>query len=200
MSFDLYLITDPAADVIGVTRAALSAAEPGRVAVQLRDKSASARELIALASALLPICRAAGAPLFVNDRADVARIVGADGAHLPEAGLSVQEARTILGPSARIGRSCHDRAGLERALRDGADLATLAPVNAVPGKGAPLGVEGFARAARDLPLDVYALGGVGAEDARALREAGARGVAVIRAVYGAVDPAAEVRALLSALR
>lgn len=195
-AFGLYLITDPScARVLEVTAAALGAAPPGAVAVQARSKSASARELVSLAAALRPICRAHEAPLLVNDRADVAKVVGADGVHLPESGLRVSEARDVLGERACIGRSCHDRAGLERAARDGADFATLAPVGDVPGKGAPLGVAGFAAIVRGLAIPTYALGGV--TEAAPLRRAGAAGVAVIRAVYGAGDPAQAVRALLA---
>lgn len=196
MTFTLYLITDPSArDVVAITRAVLADAPPGSIAVQVRDRGGSARTLVELASVLLPICRASSAPLLVNDRADVAKVVGAGGVHLPEAGLSVAEARAVLGPDALVGRSCHDREGLERAAREGASFATLAPVFEVPGKGAPLGVEGFARATRGIALDVYALGGVGPDDVAALRAAGARGVAVIRAVYAAADPVRAARAL-----
>lgn len=200
MTFVLYLITDPSAsDVVEATRAALDAAPPGAVAVQARAKGASARELVALAAALAPVCRSRSAPLIVNDRADVARVVGADGVHLPEEGLSVADARAVLGPRSLVGRSCHDRAGLEEARQAGASFATLAPIREVPGKGAPLGVPGLAAAVRGLSLDVYALGGLSARDAPELLAAGARGVAVIRAVYGAADPAAAARELVSAL-
>ncbi len=223
------LITDPGVpDPVGATRAALRGAPPGRVVVQARHKGASARALFALAAALLPVCRAAGARLVVNDRADVARAVGADGVHLPETGLSVAQARRVLGDRvlgdrvlgdrvlgervlgervlgdrvlgerALVGRSCHDRAGLERAQEDGADYALLAPVGAVPGKGPALGVAGFARAVAGLTLPVVALGSVEPRDASALRGAGAAGLAVVRAVYGADDPTSAVRELLRA--
>lgn len=196
-SFRLYLITDPSNDrVLAITEAALRAAPPRSIAVQARNKGASAREIAEFVRALLPICRASGAPLLVNDRADVAKAAGADGVHLPEAGLSVADARAVLGPNALVGRSCHDREGLERAARDGADFATLGPVGAVPGKGVPLGVEGFAASIRGLAIPIYALGGVNAANAQSLRDAGAAGLAVIRAVYGAGDPARIVRALL----
>ncbi|HEY8427380.1 MAG TPA: thiamine phosphate synthase, partial [Sandaracinaceae bacterium] len=64
-------------------------------------------------------------------------------------------------------------------------------------KGPALGIDGFAEAVRSIAIDVYALGGVGAAHVSALREAGARGVAVVRAVYAAPDPAAAARALLA---
>lgn len=195
MSFALYLITEGASPrIIERTEAALRGAPPGAVAVQARAKGAGARALADLAAALRLICRAAGAPLLVNDRADVAQLVGADGVHLPEAGLTVDEARTLLGPSALIGRSCHDRAGLDAAQRAGADFATLGPIFAVPGKGAPLGLDGFRAAVDGLDLPTYALGGVDASRADAFQR-----VAVIRAVYASADPASAVRAMLAAM-
>lgn len=200
MSFVLYLITDPQlGDPVLATRAALSAGPPGRTAVQVRHPGASPRELHALASALRPICRRAGAPLLVNDRVDVAQLAGADGVHLPERGLDVAQARALLGPKAWIARSCHDREGLVRAEAAGASFATLGPVGPVPGKNPPLGIDGFADAIRGLSLPVYALGGVNAGSARPLADAGAAGVAVVRSVFAAPDPAAAVTDLLRAL-
>lgn len=193
VSFSLYLITDPQLDPIERTRAALAGAPPGAIAVQARHAGASAREIAELASALLPICRAASAPLLVNDRADVARAIGADGVHLPERGLSVAQARAVLG-SAIVGRSCHDREGLLAAAD--ADFATLGPIAEVEGKNPPMGVDGFARAIQGIALPVYALGGVDERSAPALIAAGARGIAVVRAVYGSRDPADGVRSLL----
>jgi thiamine-phosphate pyrophosphorylase len=137
--------------------------------------------------------------MLVNDRADVALLVGADGVHLPEAGLTVAQARELLGPDALIGRSCHDRAGFAAADAAGASFATLGPIGPVPGKGPPMGADGFARAVEELPLPAYALGGVDAAAAPALVEAGAAGVAVVRAVYDAPDPAAAVAAILRTL-
>lgn len=181
---------------------------PAGVAVQLRAKSASARELYEAASALRPITRAAGALLLVNARLDVAIAAGADGVHLPERGLPPSAVRARM-PDAWVGVSCHDARGLARATAEGADYAVLGPIGPVPGKGAPLGVEGFrallARAPRtgaprgSRPLPVLALGGIGAGDAPALLEAGAHGVAVIRAVVGASDPAEALASMLRAL-
>jgi thiamine-phosphate pyrophosphorylase len=194
------LITDPSVpDLLEVVRSALSAAPPDRVAIQARHKGASARTLAELVSSLLPLCRAARALLIVNDRADVARALGADGVHLPEAGLTVAEARAVLGEHALVGRSCHDRAGLERAREQGADYALLAPIGSVPGKGAPLGVEGFAHRVAGLALPVHALGGVEPELVPALRAAGAAGVAVSRGVLASGEPASALGAFVAAL-
>jgi thiamine-phosphate pyrophosphorylase len=111
--------------------------------------------------------------------------------------MAPADARAALGPRAWLGVSCHDPSGLRRAADGGADYATLSPVFDSPNKGPALGIERFAAFARAAPLPVFALGGVQARHAEQLRAAGARGLAVISAVFGAADPAAAVRALLS---
>ena len=197
--FDLLLITDEAPELAARVTLALAGVPPGRVAVQLRHKRLSAHALFELGSVLRTVTRKAGASLLINDRVDVAQAVGAEGVHLPEQGLSVTVARRLLGPDALVGRSCHDAAGLARAAADGADYATLAPVFEVPGKGPPLGIEGFASACQHARLPVYALGGINAAHTSELRAAGARGVAVIRHVLGSDDPATRVATLLAHL-
>lgn len=192
--FRVLLITDPAYDVVSITRAALAGVRRGDVAVMVRDKSATARQLAALARALLPICRARGAPLLVNERCDVARAVGTDGAHLPERGLSVADARAVLGPGALIGASRH---GPDEG--EAADYVVLGPVGDVPGKARAMGLSRFAAACSTYSVPVYALGGVDAAGAAALIEGGARGVAVIRAVYASSDPPASLAALIQAV-
>ena len=196
--FDLLLITDEAPGLCDRVSRALERAPAGRVAVQLRHKSLPADALLELARELRIITRDAGAPLLMNDRVDVALAIGADGVHLPERGLPVEVARAQL-PAGLVGRSCHDAQGLARAAREGADFVTLAPVFAVPGKGRPLGVHGFAQLCRQASLPVYALGGIAPAHTSELRTAGARGVAVIRSVLGAADPAAQLETLLSQL-
>lgn len=198
-AFDLMLITDEGPDVAGRVERALSGSAPGRVAVQLRAKGASSGAAFRLAEHLRAITRAHGAPLLINDRVDIALAVGADGVHLPESGLPVAVARALLGAHALIGVSRHDRKGLEQAAQAGADYATLAPVHAVPGKNPPLGIAGFAEAIASLRLAVYALGGVQASHVPPLCRAGARGIAVMRAVMSADDPAGVVYDLLQRL-
>jgi thiamine-phosphate pyrophosphorylase len=197
--FDLLLITDEAPDLPDRVARALQPAPRGRVAVQLRHKSLPAEPLLELAHHLRTITRERGALLLVNDRIDLAQAVEADGVHLPERGFPVEVARHLLGEHCLIGRSCHDAAGLARAARDRADYATLAPVHAVPGKGPPLGIDGFARLCRAASLPVYALGGITAAHVSALRASGARGVAVIRHALADDEPDARVAALLALL-
>jgi thiamine-phosphate pyrophosphorylase len=192
----LYLVTDRrlVPDLVSAVQAALSGLPPGVAAVQLREKDLAAAHLLDLAFRLLPICKASSAPLLINDRVDVARAAGADGVHLPSRGLSVAQARALLGPRRLVGVSCHAPGEIAAAHRNGADFALFGPVWDSPGKTAR-GVVALREAARAAPLPVLAIGGVTADTASQATEAGAAGVACIRAVIGAADPAAAAREL-----
>jgi thiamine-phosphate pyrophosphorylase len=187
----LYLVTDRrlVPDLVSAVRAALSRLPPGVAAVQLREKDLPAARLLDLAARLLPICRAASAPLLINDRVDVARAARADGVHLPSGGLPVAQARALLGPDRLVGASCHAAGEIAAAHRDGADFALFGPVWDSPGKTAR-GVLALSEAVRASPLPVLAIGGVTARTASRAIEAGASGIACIRAVLGARDPGA----------
>jgi thiamine-phosphate diphosphorylase len=197
--FDLLIITDGRPSLLDRLERALSQAQPGRVAVLLREPTLATSALLATAIAARRLTRAAQALLLVSGRVDVALVVEADGVHLPERGVTPAYARSLLGERALIGASRHDAQGLVAAQADGADYATLSPVHHVEGKALPLGIDGFAalRGATELP--VYALGGVKLSDVPALLAVGAHGVAVMREVLSADDPGASTRQLLAAL-
>lgn len=172
-----------------------------RILFGVRDHGAPVRGRLELARALIAIARPRGARVVVHDRVDVALAAGADGVQLAERSIGVAEARALLGRGAWIGRSCHDAAGLESALREGADAVTLSPLFASPGKGEPLGVERFAALRSTTPdLAVFALGGVDAGNAALAARAGASGAATIRGWLCVPDPALAVRAILEAFR
>jgi thiamine-phosphate pyrophosphorylase len=180
--------------------AALAGVPPGAVAVHLREKDLGGRDLLALAVALRAVCRARGQLLLVNDRVDVALAAGADGVHLPAAGIPPADARRLLPPSALVGVSCHSAEDVARARDGGASYAFLSPIFDTPSKrgyGSPLGVEAL-RAASKLGLPLVALGGVTPERVPALLAAGAAGVAAIRAWLEGADPATSVAALVAA--
>lgn len=196
----LHLVTNRrlVADLPARVLAALRGLRPRMAAVQLREKDLGGRALLGLALALRRACHEAGQLLIVNDRIDVALAAGADGVHLPSAGVPVEEARRLLGAGALIGRSCHSLADVDSARAAGADYATFSPIHDTPSKreyGAPLGIAALREAAAaGLPL--VALGGIDADNAREAREAGAVGVAAIRAWLVGDDPAGAVRGLL----
>jgi len=198
----VYLVTDDAAgaEIPALVERALAGLPARTVAIQLRAKGAEGRELLRLARALREVTARTGQLLLVNDRLDVARLAGADGVHLPSAGVPPAEARRFLGPGALLGASCHSRAEVERALGSGADFATFGPIFDTPSKrayGPPVGLERLLEAA-SLGLPLLGLGGVDAGNATAVVRAGAYGVAAIRAWLAAADPAAAVRALVAA--
>jgi thiamine-phosphate pyrophosphorylase len=164
------------------------------VALLLRG-TMPARELLALADTLRTITVASGARLLLHDRVDAARLCGADGVHLPAHGLPVPAVRRLLGPEPLVGRSTHTAAEARAAVANGADYALLGPIWTTashPGRP-PLGLDvlGAAR-----PTSVVAIGGVTAARAADARAAGACGVAAIRALWDADDPAAAARAVL----
>lgn len=195
----VHLITDRALEPDAVARAAaaLAGIPPGRVAVHLREKDLGGAALLALARALAAACHARGQLLLVNDRLDVALAAGADGVHLPSAGVPPSDARRLLGAGAIVGVSCHSPDDVRRARDGGATYATFGPVYDTPSKrrfGAPVGLAALRDAAR-FGLPLVALGGVTAKRVPEVLAAGAAGVAVIRAWLAGSDPAGAVRAL-----
>lgn len=156
------------------------------VAVHLRSGTASARALFDLANQL-PGC-------WINDRVDIAKLVGAPGVHLPEAGLDTAAARAILGKVV-IGRSAHTAKSATAALAGGADYAMLGPIWTTPSHTgrAPLGLEAVRAAGVGR---VIVVGGVTEARVAEAQAAGAYGVAAVSALWDAPDPRATARAML----
>jgi thiamine-phosphate pyrophosphorylase len=179
---------------VGSARRALEYPTRCAVAVHLRHPSANDSELVALAHELRRVTHAVGALLFINRRADVAIATGADGVHLPESGLDVRAARELVG-TRLVGVSTHDAPGSRGA--EGADYVFLSPVHATPGKGTPMGAARFDALAQRAPAPAIALGGMTPRLVGELRHA--YGVAVIRAVLHAPDPARALEAFDLAL-
>ncbi len=199
VDWSVYVITDrrTAGDrsLLDIVQAAIRG---GATVVQLREKEASTRAMIELGQALLEITRAAGIPLIVNDRVDVALAIGAEGVHVGQDDMPAAMARRLIGPDRILGVSARTVEEAIQAQRDGADYLGAGDVFGTPTKpdaGAPIGVEGLARIARAVSIPVVAIGGVTPRNASAAIEAGAVGVAVISAVVGAPDPEAAARRL-----
>lgn len=199
MAYDLYVITD---GEIGRGRShaelARLAVTGGADAVQLRDKKLSGRELFVTAVTVRRITRDAGALFIVNDRLDVALAAGADGAHLGENDLPIEEARRLAPPGFIIGASVSSVVTATRAAAVGADYVALSPTfatgskdDAGPGHGLTMLTE--IRQAISIPL--IAIGGITAENVGDVIAAGADGVAVISAVVGKADVTAAARDL-----
>ncbi len=172
-----------------VLPAVLGGARPGTIVVQLRHKDASARRRLSLAERLRQITAEQGQLLLVNDRVDLARAVAADGVHLPEEGMSVTQARALLGSEGWwISRAWHGEPFGAAAQDSMADLLILSPV-LEPRKGrAALGRAGIeAVLAGAWPPEatgegrprVFGLGGVSPKNVVTCRAAGLAGVAVL---------------------
>jgi thiamine-phosphate diphosphorylase len=154
---------------------------------------------------LLTVARAAGVPLIVNDRADVALAIGADGVHVghpDKEDLPPELCRRVLGPSAVVGVSVDQEHEARAADAAGASYLSAGPIHATATKSDAGPAAGPAlirrlRGASRLPL--IGIGGITAENAGAVIAAGADGVAVASSVLTAPDPAAAARALRSAV-
>ncbi len=202
--FDLYLITDRklthGRDLLWVLERAL---DGGVQAIQLREKDLSGKELFTLAERISRLCNRYQAQLFINDRIDVARAVGAAGVQLGETSMPVTAARALLGPDRGIGVSTHSLAGALRAAQDGADFIVFGPVYFTPSKadyGAPQGLPALRIIVENIALAVYAIGGIKAENLIETKTIGCRGAALISAIMSAQDPeqaAKQIRALLA---
>ena len=187
----VYLVTDR-----GLSRGrelvdvVLAAVRGGVTVVQLRDKDASARETLELGRALLARLRPLGVPLLVNDRVDLALALGADGVHVGQSDLPPEVARRLLGPEALVGLSItgpEDLPTLDPAVVDYAGVGPLFPTASKADATPALGLEGFARLRRQLPVPVVAIGGIPPANASDVIAAGADGVSVVSAICSAED-------------
>ncbi len=197
----LHVITfgGPDHEVLATVQQVLAGGAP---LVQLRTKQGTDRSRWALAREVVQRCHAAGAGCVVNDRADVAAAVEADGVHLGEHDLPVAAVRALLGPTALVGATCRDPESARRAEAEGATYLGVGPAHATSTKSglpAPLGPAGIGRVAAAVDLPVIAICGVTADRVPALLDAGAYGVAVAGAVFAAPDPRAATEALRATL-
>ena len=186
-------------DLVVVVGECLAAGLP---AVQVREKDLGAADLAVLCRRLLEPARAVGAMLVVNDRVDVALAVGAGAVQRTHASLPVDDIRAIAGRRLRIGASVHSLQDAVDAELEGADWVTYGPVYETPSKrpyGPPQGLARLADVARGLRIPVIAIGGITPERVKDMREAGARGVAVISSILAADSPADATRRFLDVL-
>lgn len=153
--------------------------EAGIRFVQYREKSKTRRELYQEAALLRELTRRFDAVLIVNDYADIALAVDADGLHLGQDDLPLREARRIMG-SRLIGVSTHNLEEAVAAEEDGADYIGFGALFPTSTKevGAPQGCDALRRVARAVSLPVIAIGGITADNASAVFGAGCSGIAV----------------------
>jgi thiamine-phosphate pyrophosphorylase len=170
--------------------------------LQIRGKALPAAELRDVAAEALPLCRAAGVPLCVNDRVDVALAVGADAVHVGQDDLPLAEVKRLAAGRVQVGVSTHNAEQARAALDGGADYLGFGPIFATRSKDNPdpvvglAALEAVARAAA--PTPVVAIGGITLDTVKLVASAGAQAAAVISAVEAASDRTAAGRRVAAA--
>jgi thiamine-phosphate pyrophosphorylase len=187
-----------------VAEAVAAVARGGARLVQLRAKKVTGRVLVGLAEEAQQAARAADVLLIVNDRPDVARIVGADGVHVGQDDLPPSDVRRVLGAGAVVGFSTHSLAQLEWPLENDQPVDYLAvgpvfPTRTKQDADPVVGLDLVRRARQRVALPLVAIGGITAENARDVIDAGADGVAVISALLATADLEAATRRLIAAI-
>jgi thiamine-phosphate pyrophosphorylase len=190
----VYLVCDDRED--GFVEAALRG---GVDIMQLRMKAAGDEEILAAGRRLKRVCARHDTLLIINDRPDLAVAVDADGVHLGQDDTPVAKARAIVGGERLIGLSTHSPEQIHAAV--GVDYIGVGPVNETPTKpGRPaVGLELVRHAAGHARLPFFAIGGISPQNVDQVRDAGARRIAVVRALTEAGDPEAVARELRTAI-
>jgi len=174
----------------------------GAKILQLRAKDLPSRDFLVLAQEVRKICRRSGCLLIVNDRADIALAVDADGVHVGQEDLPLKAARKVLGPNKIIGVSTHDLQQARAAEHDGADYVGFGPMYGTTTKATGYtarGLDQLREIRAMVRLPIVAIGGITTERALATLTAGADAVAMISDLVLAKNIIAKVRATLTHL-
>ena len=191
-SFKLYGVTDISAESRSTLKKIDQAYAGGTDIIQLRSKTLSDGALYRLGLAIREIANRQKKLFFVNDRPDVAIAVAADGVHLGQADLPVAAARKMFkkaGVEMWIGKSTHRLNQACQAQKEGADYIGVGPVFKTPTKpdAKPAGLEFVGQAARQIQIPFVAIGGIDFSNIESVLRAGARRVAVVRALFAKED-------------
>jgi thiamine-phosphate pyrophosphorylase len=190
----LCLITDrglargrPLVDVVA------QAVQGGVTMVQLREKSATTREFLEEARALKTLLAPLRVPLIINDRADIALAVDADGVHVGWKDMPVERVRAMIGPDKLLGLSITNAQQLAQPDAAQTDYLGMGPLYLQQTKAdasTPLGVEGFRALRAQTQAPVIAIGGLKADNSAPVLAAGANGLAIVSGIVAAQDPRA----------
>lgn len=173
--------------------------------LQLRAKNLAGGEFLVLASTAVEIAHSQQAVLIVNDRADIARLAGADGVHVGQEDLAPAAVRALIGDSSIVGLSTHTTEQVDRAVREPVSYVAVGPVFGTSTKATgyeQIGLERVREAARRASVrgvSLVAIGGITLENAASVLGAGAASVAVISDLLATGDPEARVRAYIERL-
>lgn len=183
------------------------AIDGGITLFQFREKNSSLtlRETVSLGERLRNLCRKHRIPFIVDDRADLALVLDADGLHIGQEDLPAREARRLIGPHRLLGVSAETVDEAEQALRDGADYLGVGPIYATstkPDAGRPIGPQTIAEMRKKLssPVPIVGIGGIDISGVAEVIRAGADGIAVVSAIAGKPDPRMAAEELLQAVK
>ncbi|MEM9785815.1 MAG: thiamine phosphate synthase [Pseudomonadota bacterium] len=188
----LYLVTDPdLCAAYGLVDTVGAAIAGGVSFVQLRDKTATTAERVALALALKRALQGTRVPLVINDDVEAARAADVDGVHVGQGDMDAMQARATLGPNKIIGLSCESAADIravDPAIVDYLGIGTVFQTATKSDHKPDIGLHGLAELCALSPLPNVAIGGLKAAHAAQVLAAGADGVAVVSAICGQPDP------------
>ena len=180
---------------LSLVEAAAAMLEGGARVLQIRHKGLWSPRVFEDARAVASLCRRAGTILIINDRADIAKLLGA-GLHVGQDDLAPTDARALLGDGAMIGYSNHSAAQLRDAATEPVDYVALGPIFSTSSKQNPdalVGIDALRRYRALVGKPLVAIGGITRQNARAVFDAGADAVAVIADLLPERATAADVR-------
>jgi thiamine-phosphate pyrophosphorylase len=197
----LYLITDRTIAGISHTQIVSTALATGVRTIQFREKHMNGKELYQEAVSIREIVRKYGATLIINDYVDIARAVDADGVHIGQEDMPVEEARKVLGKGKVIGVSTHSLAQAVRAEKAGADYIGFGPVFETSTKdaGGSKGIGGLRKIRKRIRIPVVAIGGITWENVSTVLEAGADACAIVSGIL-AGDMRTNVEKFMNAMK
>ncbi len=194
----LYLCLGLSESIADITRAAI---DGGVDVVQLREKTSEAQPIIASAVAIKEITDKNRVPFFINDRVDIARVVGSDGVHLGQGDISPMDARAMLSQNVIIGRSTHAQSELDAAQNEPVDYISAGPIEATPTKPgrAPTGLSYLNYAVGHSKYPVFVTGGITPAKIEELIPIGVSHFVVVRYIVDAKDAFRAARELRIAI-
>jgi thiamine-phosphate pyrophosphorylase len=160
--------------------------------LQLRAKGYPAREIERMGGELQAVAKPGAVPLIINDYAEVARNLGAEGLHLGQDDISISEARAIVGADCAIGKSTHSLDQAIRAFYEGADYIGFGPLFATPTKPdyPPIGLAEIEKVHDAVRIPIFCIGGIKLDNLPKVIEAGAQRVVIVSGLLQAADVAA----------
>ncbi len=174
----------------------------GAKLIQFRDKQLDDSQFLRIAKELRALCQTYDAKLIINDRVKTALQCNADGVHLGQGDMPIQNARKCFGPNKVIGASASSLQEAKQAYEDGASYLGFGHIFPTSTKHKPmpaLGLELITAVKATIPIPVMAIGGITKQNVSDVLNAGADNVAVVSAICSAKSPEHETRAFLEVM-